>query len=45
MPTVYKEEAHNAAAIVILCTLDQKHHYSYVSVMAMKKPISYLYNC
>ena len=23
----YKEEVHKAAAIVILCTLDQKHHY------------------
>ena len=25
--TRYKEEVHKAAAIVILCTLDQKHHY------------------
>ena len=23
----YKEEVHKAAAIVRLCTLDQKHHY------------------
>ena len=23
----YKEEVHKAAAIVILCTLDQKHHF------------------
>ena len=25
--TRYKEEVHKAAATVILCTLDQKHHY------------------
>ena len=37
----YKEEVHKAAAIVLLCILDQK---TSLHVMAMKKPISYLYN-
>ena len=38
----YKEEVQKAAASVILCTLDKK---TSLHVMAMKKPISYLYKC